>query len=82
MNLKVRWTRRRLKFEELFYIQLGLLKMKQIRLEKQKSKVFKNLSPVCGKGTQARKVTTKYRFVWMALCDLLRKQISENASKL
>ena len=56
--------------------------MKQIRLEKQKSKVFKNLSPVCGKGTQARKVTTKYRFVWMALCDLLRKQISENASKL
>ncbi|MBX9890331.1 MAG: ATP-dependent DNA helicase RecG [Amoebophilaceae bacterium] len=36
-------SRRRLKFEELFYIQLRLFKMKQIRLEKQASKVFKNL---------------------------------------
>ena len=54
--LSLHQFRRRLKFEELFYIQLGLFKMKQIRLEKQKSKMFKNLSPGCGKGTQARKV--------------------------
>ncbi|MBX9890291.1 MAG: nucleoside monophosphate kinase [Amoebophilaceae bacterium] len=37
--------------------------------------------PGCGKGTQAKKLTaiTKYNFVCMALGDLLRKQISENA---
>lgn len=37
-------AQRRLKFEELFYIQLKLFKIKQIRLEKQDSKPFRDLS--------------------------------------
>lgn len=37
-------AKRRLKFEELFYIQLKLLKIRQIRVEKQKSKSFHELS--------------------------------------
>jgi len=34
----------RLKFEELFYIQLRLLKMKRIRQEKAKGQIFQNVS--------------------------------------
>ncbi|MDD9139426.1 MAG: ATP-dependent DNA helicase RecG [Candidatus Cardinium sp.] len=44
-NQKMLWqAQRRLKFEELFYVQLKLLKVKQVRIEKQNSKVFKDLS--------------------------------------
>ena len=37
-------AQRRFKFEELFYIQLKLLKVRQVRLEKQDGKIFNNLS--------------------------------------
>lgn len=37
-------ARRRLKFEELFYLQLKLFKLKQIHIEKQPSRPFCNLS--------------------------------------
>ncbi|WP_422389217.1 ATP-dependent DNA helicase RecG [Cardinium endosymbiont of Tipula unca] len=40
----LRQAQRRLKFEELFYIQLKLLKLKQIRVEKQGGKLFRDLS--------------------------------------
>ncbi|MGI2299599.1 ATP-dependent DNA helicase RecG [Candidatus Cardinium hertigii] len=40
----LRQARRRLKFEELFYIQLKLLKQKQIYSTKQNGKVFNDLS--------------------------------------
>ena len=39
-------AQRRLKLEELFYVQLRLLKMKLIRQEKVKGKVFQNVSLV------------------------------------
>lgn len=34
----------RLKFEELFYIQLRLLQLRQVRLEKQAGKIFRDIS--------------------------------------
>ncbi|WP_419241903.1 ATP-dependent DNA helicase RecG [Cardinium endosymbiont of Nabis limbatus] len=37
-------AQRRLKFEELFYIQLKLLKARQVRVERQNGKVFNNVS--------------------------------------
>ncbi|TDG94747.1 ATP-dependent DNA helicase RecG [Cardinium endosymbiont of Culicoides punctatus] len=40
----LRHAQRRLKFEELFYIQLKLLKLRQVRIEKQSSKSFEDLS--------------------------------------
>lgn len=40
----LRQARRRLKFEELFYIQLKLLKQKQIYSTKQNGKIFNDLS--------------------------------------
>lgn len=40
----LRQARRRLKFEELFFIQLRLLKTRQVRVEKQESKTFSELS--------------------------------------
>ncbi|MEF2228469.1 MAG: ATP-dependent DNA helicase RecG [Candidatus Cardinium sp.] len=40
----LRQAQRRLKFEELFYTQLKLLKVRQVRLEKQNGKVFNDLS--------------------------------------
>nr|WP_223245915.1 ATP-dependent DNA helicase RecG [Cardinium endosymbiont of Sogatella furcifera] len=40
----LRQAQRRLKFEELFYTQLKLLKTRQVRVEKQNGKVFNDLS--------------------------------------
>ncbi|TSJ81396.1 MAG: ATP-dependent DNA helicase RecG [Candidatus Cardinium sp.] len=37
-------AQRRLKFEELFYVQLKLLKARQVRVEKQNGKIFNNVS--------------------------------------
>ncbi|WP_243017963.1 MULTISPECIES: ATP-dependent DNA helicase RecG [Candidatus Cardinium] len=37
-------AQRRLKFEELFFIQLKLLKVRQVRSEKEKGKIFNDLS--------------------------------------
>lgn len=37
-------ARFRLKFEELFYIQLQLLQLRQVRLEKQAGKIFRDIS--------------------------------------